>query len=155
MLEEKSYAAAAAILNVMLQDIASTHTVGTKVEIYPLDENQHNQVYPKLVSKDHVNGLLFNLGCLYKYGSSICMKRDMGKWNNYISSHNYEFTVCGKKRVICLHIKQIPRDLIAVNDHGNNVKVRVQMQQSPLHNTDTTNKQRYNSLKCKSTQLGA
>lgn len=71
MLEEKRYSAAAALLNVILHHIASTHKVGEKIEIYPLDENPHSHLFPR-VFKKHVNGLLLTLGCIREFQGYLC-----------------------------------------------------------------------------------
>ena len=97
MLEEKTHSAATALLNAMLHHVASTHKVGEKIEICPLDENPHSHLFPKACEK-HVNGLLLTLGRIREFQGAMCIKRDMDTWNNKISSHHqkkYEFAAVG------------------------------------------------------------
>ena len=110
MLEEKrNICCDKATLDVILHHIISSNAAGSVFEMCPLDEKTLLQLCPKQVSKDHVCGLLFNLGCIVNYGGAMCVKRDLTTWNNFMSSDNedFEFTVRGKNRVMCLHIKRI------------------------------------------------
>ena len=49
MLEEKRNTAAAILKNFVLKYITSQNEVGAKVEIYPLDDDPHTELYPKVL----------------------------------------------------------------------------------------------------------
>mmetsp|Transcript_8442 Transcript_8442/g.10679 ORF Transcript_8442/g.10679 Transcript_8442/m.10679 type:complete len:287 (+) Transcript_8442:103-963(+) len=114
MLEEKRNTAVA-ILNIILQHLASRNEVGALVTIYPQTGNPHNQLYNN-VYKHQLYGLLLTLGCIRVYRGAIS-KAPLEIWNNVIGicfsqRKDYQFTTIGKdwtNQTICLHIKQSPR----------------------------------------------
>ena len=114
LLEEKRYAAAAILNAILMHTTASSHEVGSIVEIHPLDENSSIPLHAN-VDKKHIHGLLLKLGHLYAHGNATRMNKQMETWNNCISSDitDHEFMLVhprGGNRKMCLHVKQIPRD---------------------------------------------